>query len=206
MTRTLYNASRSPYGRKVRIVLAEKNLDYNLQDVDLANRSSEFLQLSPIGKIPVFVDQDGTSLWDSTLIVEYLEVIYPLPSFYPAKLSARTQCRQWEELADAIADYAVRLMLDQRKGEQGCKVDQAKFQTVIDRLLARLDQKLAGQTYLMGELESASWTIVDVTAVASLGYYSLRFGEQWRSQFVRLANWYEKMHERDSVKSTIPPA
>ncbi len=198
--RTLYYAQRSPYARKVRIILAEKNLAHTLKEVDMANKSADFLQLSPIGKVPVFVDEDGTTLWDSTLIVEYLEDTYPEPSFYPSDRLARLKCRQWEEVADMLSDRAVQLMFEKRRGEQANSGDISKFETGIERIVSALDAKLATSTYLMAE----DLTIVDVTAVSSLGYYSLRFGEDWKPKYLRLAHWFQELHKRDSVQSTIP--
>ncbi len=111
MARVLYYAPRSPYARKVRIAIAEKNLLCELQQTDITNKPPEFLKISPIGKVPVLVDEDGTTLWDSTLIMEYLDETYPQPSFYPSEPSQRLQCRLWEELADTLGDNIVALWL-----------------------------------------------------------------------------------------------
>ncbi len=73
MVRTLYYAQRSPYARKVRIVLVEKQLPCELKETDIKNKSPEFLSLSPIGFVPVLVDENGLIFWDSTLILEYMD-------------------------------------------------------------------------------------------------------------------------------------
>lgn len=199
MTRTLYSAQRSPYTRKVRIILAEKNLNYELQEVDLAKRSPEFYQLSPIGKVPVFVDGDGTVLWDSTAIVEYLDEVYPEPKFYPD--SIKWECRKWEDLADTIADRAVDLWIENRKAEvSNSNCD--RLHMIIDRLLAACQQKLSTNSYLIG----ADWTIADVAVLSSLGYLSLRNGEDWRNKYPSLSHWYEALHQHQSVQMTIPIA
>lgn len=202
MTRTLYYAQRSPYARKVRILLAEKYLACELKETDIVNKSPEFISISPIGKVPVLVDEDGTTVWDSTQIVEYLDETYPHPSFYPSDRQQRLQCRQWEELADTLTDNAVALTLQKRKGEQADARDCAKYQAAINRLLPALDRQLATSHYLIGE----NWTAADVAAVCALGYYTLRFGEDWQQQYLRLGQWFQKLHERESVKSTIPQA
>ncbi|AFY72704.1 glutathione S-transferase [Synechococcus sp. PCC 7502] len=200
MSRTLYYAQRSPYARKVRIVLAEKNLSYTAQEVDLANRSAEFYQLSPIGKIPVFVDENGTTLWDSTLIVEYLDEVYPEPSFYPA--SIKLQCRQWEELGDAIADNSIALWMEKRKGEQASVGNTLRLQKIIDRLLGVCEQKLVNYTYLMGD----DWTIVDISVLSALGYLSLRISDDWKNQYPFLAQWFANLELRPSIQLTVPIA
>lgn len=200
MARTLYYAQRSPYARKVRILLAEKNLPCELKETDIANKSPEFLKISPIGKVPVLVDEDGTTLWDSTLIVEYLDETYPEPSFYPSDRIKRLQCRQWEELADTLGDNVVGLWYQKRKGDKADPSDQAKYQAAIDRLLPILEQQLSNSPYLLG----TTWTAADVAALSALGYYTLRFGEQWQQQHPHLEQWFKALHQRASVNSTIP--
>lgn len=209
MTRTLYYAQRSPYARKVRIVLAEKNLPCELIETDISNKSPEFLKLSPIGKVPVLVDENGTTVWDSTQIVEYLDETYPQPSFYPsdspdgdscAARSARLRCRQLEEIADTLADNAVSLTMEVRKGDKADANLQAKYQSLIDRLLLFLDEQLATSSYLLG----TEWTAADIAAVSALGYYTLRFGEDWQQKYLRLGQWFKNLHQRESIQSTIP--
>jgi glutathione S-transferase len=200
MTRTLYHTERSPYARKVRIFLAEKNLPCQLQETDLVNKSPEFIKLSPIGKVPVFVDEDGTTLWDSTQIIEYLEETYPQPSFYPSDRASRLRCRQLEELADTLADNAVNLWYQKRKGEKADAGDAAKYAAAIDRLLPYLNEQLAYSTYLLG----SNLTAADIAAVSALGYYNLRHGEEWQQQYPHLAEWFKNLHRLESVQSTVP--
>ncbi|MBD1920244.1 glutathione S-transferase family protein [Microcoleus sp. FACHB-831] len=200
MTRTLYYAQRSPYARKVRILLAEKNLPCELKETDFANKSPDFLDISPIGKVPVLVDEDGTTIWDSTLIIEYLDETYPQPSFYPSDRKQRLECRKWEDLADTLADNIVALWLQNRKGDKADASDKAKYQAAIDRLLPILDKQLSASPYLLGE----NWTAADVAAVSTLGYYSLRFGSDWQQKYLRLGQLFNNLHERESVKSSIP--
>lgn len=199
MTRTLYYAQRSPYARKVRILLAEKKLPCELTETDIINKSPEFLKISPIGKVPVLVDE-GTTIWDSTQIIEYLDETYPEPSFYPSDRADRLKCRQWEELGDTLADSAVGLWQQQRKGDNADPSDRARFQGAIDRLLPLLEQQLSQTPYLLG----INWTAADVAAVCALGYYTLRFGEEWQQQHPHLLEWFKNLHQRASVSSTVP--
>lgn len=201
MPRILYHVPRSPYARKVRILLAEKNLTYEEKIIDLANKTAEFLQISPIGKVPVFVDEDGTIIWDSSLIVEYLEETYPEPSFYLSDKRQKLECKKWEEIADTLADHAIALWSEKSKGENADPKVMNRYQTAIDRILTALETQLQ-QTYLLGE----QLTIADLAAIASLGYYSLRHGETWQKSYPRLNNLYNLLHQVDSVKSTIPKA
>src|SRR5689334_8125596 len=129
MVRTLYYTQRSPYARKVRIVLAEKQLPCELKQTDINNKSSEFLSLSPIGKVPVLVDENNLVFWDSTLIVEYLDETYPQPGFYQGNNIERWCCRQGEELADSLIDNVVGLWYETRKGNQADFDTQTKYQS-----------------------------------------------------------------------------
>jgi len=97
MNRILYYHQQSNFSRKIRILLAEKNLDCELKEINLANKPPEFLEISPIGQVPVFIDENGTVIWDSTLIAEYLDETYPQPSFYPSAPHTRLECRKWEQ-------------------------------------------------------------------------------------------------------------
>ncbi|MDZ8052972.1 MAG: glutathione S-transferase family protein [Aulosira sp. ZfuVER01] len=200
--RILYYTQRSPYARKVRIVLAEKQLSCELKETDINNKSKEFLSLSPIGKVPLLVDENGLVFWDSTLIVEYLDDTYPQPSFYPSDRIERLCCRQGEELADNLIDNVVGLWYETRKGNQADSGTQAKYQSSINRVLGVFEQKLTGSAYLFNETLSA----VDVAALSGLGYYSLRFGNNWQQEYPELSQWYEVLHQRQSVSSTMPKA
>ena len=200
MTRTLYYTQRSPYARKVRIFLAEKNLPCQLQETDIANKSPEFIKLSPIGKVPVLVDEDGTTIWDSTQIIEYLDETYPQPSFYPSDRASRLRCRQLEELADTLADNAVNLWYQKRKGDKADAGDAAKYAAAIDRILPYLNEQLASSTYLLG----STLTAADIAAISALGYYNLRHGEEWQQQYPHLAEWFKNLHRLESLQSTVP--
>ncbi|MBV8884581.1 MAG: glutathione S-transferase family protein [Chroococcidiopsidaceae cyanobacterium CP_BM_RX_35] len=200
MPRTLYYTQRSPYARKVRIVLAEKRLPCQLQETDIKNKSPEFLSLSPIGKVPVLVDEDGLVLWDSTLIVEYLDETYPKPAFYPSARLEKVRCRQGEELADTLTDTIVGLWYEVRKGDGAKPAVQTQHQSTIERLLGVFEQKLKESPYLLNN----TLTAVDIAAVSGIGYYSLRFGKDWQQQYPKLAQWFEQLYRRESVQSTVP--
>ncbi|MDJ0581036.1 glutathione S-transferase family protein [Crocosphaera sp.] len=108
MSCTLYYHPLSNFSRKIRILLLEKNIDHELHEINLRFKPDFFLKLSPIGKVPVLKDEDGTVIWDSSLIAEYLEEKYPNPMFYPKNFQERFHCRKWEELADIAVAKAIR--------------------------------------------------------------------------------------------------
>ena len=201
MNRTLYYHQQSNFSRKIRILLAEKNLNCELIEINLVNKPPEFIKNYPIAKVPVFVDEDGTAIWDSTLIAEYLDETYPQPNFYPSAPRQKLESRKWEELADALGDNVINLWLLNLTGDIAPNYYRTKYETLINRLLPIFEEQLRSAKYLLG---GESWTAADVAALCSLGYYSLRLNEDWLLQYPHLREWFERLHERESVKSTIP--
>ncbi|MBW4625162.1 MAG: glutathione S-transferase N-terminal domain-containing protein [Brasilonema octagenarum HA4186-MV1] len=201
MKRTLYYHQQSHFSRKIRILLAEKNLICELIEINLVNKPPEFIKIYPIAKVPVFVDEDGTAIWDSTLIAEYLDETYPQPNFYPSAPRQKLECRKWEELADTLGENVINLWVLNLTGDIAPTYYRTKYETLINRLLPIFEEQLRTAKYLLG---GESWTVADVAALCSLGYYSLRLNEDWLLEYPHLREWFERLHERESVKSTIP--
>ncbi len=136
----------------------------------------------------------------SPFFVNGLDETYPEPSFYPSDRASRLRCRQLEELADTLADNAINLWYQKRKGDKADASDAAKYQAAIDRLLPYLNEQLVSSTYLLG----STLTAADIAAVSAVGYYNLRLGEDWQQQYPHLAEWFKNLHRRESVQSTVP--
>ncbi|NET57704.1 MAG: glutathione S-transferase family protein [Symploca sp. SIO2E6] len=201
MKRILYYHQQSHFSRKIRILLAEKHLACELQPIDLRHKPPEFLQISPIGRVPVLVDENGTVIWDSTLIAEYLDETYPQPRFYPSDPQTKLECRKWEELADNLGDNIINLwVLNLTKNITSPRY-RTKLETSINRLIPIFEQQLSQSKYLLSE---ETWTAADVAALCSFGYYSFRLNEDWLLQYPHLKDWFNHLHERESVNSTVP--
>jgi len=201
MTRILYYHPQSNFSRKIRILLAEKKLNYQLIEIDLKNKPSSFLALSPIGKVPVFVDEDQTILWDSSLIVEYIDEKYPEPNFYPRNFQERFNCKKWDELADTLGDNIINLWIMNLTNNNNSFL-RTRLETLINRLMPIFEKQLSKTEYLLG---GERWTMADISALCSFGYYDLRLNEDWRLTYPHIKNWFEKLHQKESVKLTIPP-
>ena len=194
----------SPFARKVRIVLAEKQLEHELV-VDIPwNAETQVSQFNPLGKVPVLVinEQEHTSLFDSRVIVEYLERLVPSPVLIPKAAEAYIQTKRQEALADGIADAAATIFIEQKRSQALQSAEWiARQQQKIDLGLQAMSQVLGDKLFFVGE----ELSLADISSVCCLGYLDLRFAEiAWRSQYPNLANFMTRLADRESIKQTIP--
>lgn len=189
MHRHLYLTFRSPYARKVQILLAEKGLEVQTIAVDLQNKSKEFQALGPMAKVPVLVDGDVV-VSDSTVIAEYLEDRYPEPAMYGQGWEGRLRSRHWEELGDSLGDAAIAVFMGREA------IGTAKAQGQLDRILTTLEADL-DRLPLQFEVAHAS-------LISGLGYVSFRLGDAWKLQHPRLSAWVKAQENRPSVAATVP--
>jgi glutathione S-transferase len=197
----LYDYLPCPFGQKVRIILAEKGLSYELVEVDLAQgeqRRPDFLRLNPFGRVPVLVDED-TIIYDSTIIAEYLEDEYPEPPLLPAVgVSAlRARARIWEDFADtSFTPQVGQLMSEMQKPE--AERDPARLQRVqrsVERALDFLNRELQGQEFL-----AAQFSVADIGFVPRLIILrELGFDPGLNRANVEV--WLRRMLERNSIQN-----
>lgn len=194
MPRTLYLTPNSPYARKIRIVLLEKRLECALELVDLAARPPAFLAISPLAKVPVLVDDDGTTVFDSTVMAEYLEDRYAEPPMLGRTFAERLAQRELDELGDTIADHAVALRMANEAGEPKWI---ARAEGVLLRALAAVAAKIdAGRMPPFG---------LGAAAVASaLTYLELRHGRAYIERYPALVAWERELEARPSVAASKP--
>jgi glutathione S-transferase len=157
----LYDFLPCPFGQKVRIVLAEKSLTYEFTEIDLLKgeqRRPDFLRLNPYGKVPVLIDED-TTIYDSTIINEYLDDEYPDPLLLPAMGAStlRARARLFEDFADnAFTPQVGQLMAEFGKPE--AERDATRLQRLrqaVERVLDYLNHELNGQQFLATEFSLA---------------------------------------------------
>ncbi|MBI4192194.1 MAG: glutathione S-transferase N-terminal domain-containing protein [Betaproteobacteria bacterium] len=193
----------SPYGRKARIVLAEKRIDYDFvidSPGDAATRVPEF---NPLGKVPVLVLDDDTTLFDSRVIVEYLDNASPVGRLIPDDTRHRIQVRRWEALADGCTEAVVAVAAEkQRPAEKQNAERIARQQGKIDRALKAISEELGGRAWCTGDLYNLS----DIAVGCALGYLDIRMPDlNWRKLYPNLAKLYEKLLLRAPFKDTLPP-
>jgi glutathione S-transferase len=205
----LYDFLPCPFGQKVRIVLAEKSLTYELVAVDLAQgeqRRPEFLRLNPFGRVPVLVDEDST-VYDSTIIIEYLEDEYPEPPVLPGLGSSalRARARLFEDFADtSFTPQVGQLMAEMARPD--AERDQSRLQRLqraIERVFDYLNYELNGQQFLAGEFSVAD--IGFAPRMLVVGQLGLEIG----ANRPNLDGWFKRLMERPSIQSlegvTIEP-
>ncbi len=194
----------SPYARKIRVILAEKNLPFELE-VDIPwSADTRVPQLNPLGKVPVLLADDGRAWFDSPVIAEYLDILGVAPQMIPADRKAALPVRQTEALADGITDAAVAAFLENNRPEaQRSEATLARQHDKIERALSLLADRIVARDGLNGETISLG----DVAAGCALGYLDLRHPAlDWRQKEPRLTGYGETMLARPSFVSTEPPA
>jgi glutathione S-transferase len=200
----LIASSPSPFVRKVRIVLAEKKIDYQLVDMSPWTPEYRVHGYNPLGKVPVLLLDDGTALFDSRVIVEYLDNVSPVAHLIPEPARQRIAVKKWEALADGICDAMVATTLERRRAENQRSVDW------LDRQQRKI---VAGVAELSAELGDKSWcngegyTLADIATGCTLAYLDLRYPElDWRDEYSNLARLADKLFKRPAFADTVPVA
>ena len=201
----LIGSDGSPYVRKVRIVLAEKKIDYQYVREEVFSPTSTLQQINPLGKIPALVTDDGAAVFDSRVIVEYLDTVTPIHRLIPPSGRERVEVRCWEALADGLQDAAIlaRLEVAQRTPEQ-------RSQPWIDRQMGKVDAALAAMAHGLADKSYCSegkYSLADIAVGCALGYLDFRFPSlDWRARHANLARHAEKLFARQPFMDTMPPA
>lgn len=196
----LIGTTTSPYVRKVRVVLAEKKLDYRFDIEDPWSIESKVRDVNPLGKVPCLVMDDHGAVFDSRVIVEYLDGLSPNARLIPQNGRPRIEVKTWEALADGLCDAAVAARLEGRRApeKQDAGVMTRQF-AKIDSALAALAHGLADKPWCVG----VSLTLADIATGAALGYLDFRFPDlDWRARHDNLAKLYERLLQRPSFIDT----
>src|ERR1019366_3980017 len=199
----LLGSPNSPYARKVRIALEEKKLLYEYVIVRPSDPSSGVSKVNPLGKIPVLIRDDGTALYDSPVIVEYVDGLVSTPRLIPEAFVSRIEVKRWEALGDGIADATVFISHDERLPEdkrQGAEW-YAKQQSKIDGGLAAMERDLGSQQFCYGN----TFTLADIACGMALGYLDRALPRvEWRKSYPALRALAERLEQRESFKNTLP--
>jgi glutathione S-transferase len=199
----LIGSVTSPYVRKVRVVLAEKKLDYVFELENVWSPDTKISASNPLGKVPCLVMEDGSAMYDSRVIAEYLDTLTPVCKLLPANSRDRANVKVWEALADGVCDAAVLAYLErtQRPAELQSPAWIERQMGKVRAGLQVMSDNLGEQPFCMG----IHYTLADVAVGCMLGWLQLRFPAiDWRGEHANLARLFDKLSERQSFKDTVP--
>jgi len=199
----LLGSLASPYTRKVRVVLAEKKIDCELEVVDVQPVENPVNALNPLGKVPTLVLGDGTALYDSRVIAEFLDARSPIGRLIPDETRDRVAVRRWEALADGVLDAGLLVRYETQRKEL------ERSQAWSDKQVARMQRALAA---MAKDLEGRPWchndrySLADIALGCCLGWLDFRRpGElDWHREYPPLAQHYRKLMERAAFADTAP--
>ena len=201
----LIGAITSPYVRKVRVVMAEKKLDYQFVQEDVWTSQTNIHESNPLGKVPCLVMEGGEAVFDSRVIVEYLDTLSPVGKLIPSQGRERAEVKTWEALADGVLDAAILARLEatwpHRTAEQRSPAWIERQQFKIDRSIKSMSQGLGEKPYCSGIHLSLS----DISVGCALGYLDFRFPQiDWRTPYPNLLKLYDKLSLRPSFQDSRP--
>ncbi len=201
----LIGSLTSPYVRKVRVVLAEKKLDYHFVTEDVWAADTDISASNPLGKVPCLVVENAEALFDSRVIVEYLDTLSPVGKLIPAMGRERAEVKVWEALADGLLDAAILARLE--SGWAGRKEGE-RSQAWIDRQLGKINASLKAMDKGLAEKPFCSGihlSLADIATGCALSYLDFRFPQiSWRSDYPNLAKFQDKLDQRPSFAETQP--
>ncbi len=201
----LIGSNTSPYVRKVRVVMAEKKLDYDYVLEDVWSVTTNIAALSPLGKVPCLVMEAGDVIYDSRVIVEYLDTLSPVGKLFPAVGRERAEVKTWEALADGILDAAILARLE---ATWAGRTQAQRSQAWIDRQLGKVESALVAASRNLGDKPhcmGVHLSLADVAVGVALGYLDFRFPQlSWREQYPNLVKLQDKLMLRASFMETRP--
>jgi glutathione S-transferase len=201
----LLGSPTSPYVRKVRLVIEEKNVPCEFVIDRPSDTGSQVPQFNPLGKVPVLVLDNGRALYDSPVIAEYLDGYTGKSTLFPAAFAERIEVRRWEALGDGIADATVAISHDFRKPKERRETPAwyEKQAQKIQRGLATIAKDLGDREFCHGN----SFSLADIGAGYALAYLDRAWPDiDWRASHPTLKRYYDKISMRSSFQKTQHPA
>jgi glutathione S-transferase len=201
----LIGSKTSPYVRKVRIVLIEKHIPCEFVEENVWNADSTVPKFNPLNKVPALVLDDGTLLFDSPVITEYLDAISPLNRLIPDAARERALTKRWEALGDGIADAGVALFLERKEAQPDLEHPLMRRQRArIEAAIAYAARELGDRKHCQQEL----FNYADIGLYCALAWIEFRLKDlfDWRQDYANLAAWAERVEHRASIAETKPPA
>ena len=203
----LIGSLTSPYVCKVRIVLAEKKLDYQFVTEDVWSASTRITESNPLGKVPCLIMDGHEAVFDSRVIVEYLDTLSPVGKLIPSGGRERAEVKTWEALADGVLDAAI---LARMEAVWPARTEAQRSQAWIERQFSKIDLALAAMANGLADKPFCSgvhMSLSDIAVGCALGYLDFRFPQiDWRARHANLARLFDKLMQRQSFIDCMPRA
>lgn len=201
----LLGSTSSPYVRKVRVVMAEKKLDYAFVPEDVWSANTTIAESNPLGKVPCLIMEGADALFDSRVIVEYLDTLSPVGKLIPPVGRERAETKTWEALADGLMDAAILARLE---ATWTGRTKAQRSQIWIDRQLAKVSATLKVMSNGLGDKPFCGgihFSLADIAVGCALGYVDFRFPQiDWRTEYPNLVRLHDKLLQRSSFADTLP--
>ena len=201
----LIGSLASPYVRKVRVVLAEKKLGLQLRARGRSWNSDAILSSNPLGKVPVLVMEGGEAVFDSRVIVEYVDTLSPVGRLIPASGRERVDVRTWEALGDGLLDAAVSARMERVWKH---RTEAQRSEAWIERQMMRINASLRSISQGLGEKPfcvGTHFSLADIAVGCALFWLEFRFPEiAWRTNYPNLGRLVDKLATRQSFIDTVP--
>jgi len=202
MTYKVVSATPSPFARKVRIALFEKGLQFELITEVPWHSATITPKFNPLEKLPILILDDGSSVYESSFIIQYLELRHPEPPLIPHDIDQNIAARRLEVLCDGVCDAIVLILLERMRSASSQSAEWIDRQRrKIDGGVRALAELVGNATYSVGD----RFSLGDIAVGTALGYASLRFAEfDWKDAYPSLARFSERIEDRASFKETVP--
>ena len=201
----LIGSTSSPYVRKVRVVLAEKKLDCDFVLEDVWAAQTTIGDANPLGKVPCLVMEGAEAIFDSRVIVEYLDTLSPVGKLIPVQGRDRAEIKTWEALADGVLDASILARLESTWGGRDAA---QRSQAWIDRQMGKVQSALKAMSQGLGDKPfcvGIHLTLADISVGCALGYLDFRFPDiDWRIDYPNLLKLHDKLMLRSSFIDTQP--
>lgn len=201
----LIGSAASPYVRKVRVVLAEKRLEYQFVIEDVWAADSTISTSNPLGKVPCLIMDGSEAMFDSRVIVEYLDTLSPVGKLIPAQSRERAEVKTWEALADGVMDAGIAWRLEATWSH---RADTERSQAWMDRQRVKIENGVSAMAKGLGDKPFCSGihlSLSDIAVGCALGWLGYRFPEiDWRANHANLGKLYDKLMLRPSFADTQP--
>lgn len=201
----LIGSIASPYVRKVRIVMAEKKLDYQFITEDVWAATTHITESNPLGKVPCLVMEGGEAVFDSRVIVEYLDTLSPVGKLIPTQGRERAEVKTWEALGDGLADAG---LLARMESIWPLRTEEQRSQAWIDRQLGKVNAAIKAIARGLGDKPYCSGihlSLSDISVGCALGWLEFRYPQiAWRGEYPNVAKLMDKLNQRQSFIDTAP--